>query len=198
MSEQMSDTIQILLKEVFGDKAEIHSFEPSRKTFQKLQSNAGNKAGINLYNFGFGDENNKAVLFSDSDESGLPSVYKRKLDHFNIDMGQSEEIEIKTLDSFCAYRGIERVQLSQIRRRRPRKKVLDGCSKMLGSGAVDFIQFEFGGCNIDSRTYFQDLYCLLNDRYKINRILKDGLYPISRYKEMYEAFTTTNYLAEKK
>ncbi len=84
----MSDTIQILLKEVFGDKAEIHSFEPSRKTFQKLQSNAGNKAGINLYNFGFGDENNKAVLFSDSDESGLPSVYKRKLDHFNIDMGQ--------------------------------------------------------------------------------------------------------------
>ncbi len=69
---------------------------------------------------------------------------------------------------------------------------------MLGSGAVDFIQFEFGGCNIDSRTYFQDFYYLLNDRYKISRILKDGLYPISRYKEMYEAFTTTNYLAEKK
>ena len=30
------------------------------------------------------------------------------------------------------------------------------------------------------------------------RYTKDGLYKIDSYKEMYEAFTTTNYLAERK
>jgi len=69
---------------------------------------------------------------------------------------------------------------------------------MLHSGSIDFIQFEFGGCNIDSRTYFQDFYYLLKDNYKIYRIVKDGIYPINQYREMYEAFITTNYLAEKK
>ncbi|PIU68183.1 hypothetical protein COS81_04905 [candidate division WWE3 bacterium CG06_land_8_20_14_3_00_42_16] len=34
----------ILLKEIFGEKAEIHVFEPSAKTFQKLQLNVGGTA----------------------------------------------------------------------------------------------------------------------------------------------------------
>ena len=69
---------------------------------------------------------------------------------------------------------------------------------MLENHKVDFIQFEFGGRNIDSRTYFQDFYYLLKEDYYIYRIVKDGLYKIERYKEMYEAFITTNYLAERK
>lgn len=188
----------IILKELFGEKATIHSFEPSHKTFQKLQLNIGDKTRINLYNFGFGNENAKTVLFSNSDESGLASVYKRKLDHFNINMNQSEEIEIKTLDSFCEEHKIERINFLKLDVEGHEKKVLDGASKILKSGAIDFIQFEFGSCNIDSRTYFQDFYYLLNDNYKIYRIVKDGLYQIKQYKEMYEAFTVTNYLAEKK
>jgi len=38
---------------------------------------------------------------------------------------------------------------------------------------------------------------LLKDDYYIYRIVKDGLYKIERYKEIYEAFITTNYLAER-
>ena len=81
---------------------------------------------------------------------------------------------------------------------RKKLKALNGAAQMINSKQIDVIQFEFGGCNIDSRTYFQDFYYLLKDNYKIYRILKDGLYQINQYKEIYEAFTTTNYLAEKK
>jgi len=188
----------ILLKEVFGEKAAIHSFEPSHKTFQKLRSNIGDKTAMSLYNFGFGNENATVALFSNSDESGLASVYKRKLDHFHIDMNQREEVEIKTLDSFCTEYTIEHIHFLKLDVEGHEKKVLDGASNMLKTGAIDFIQFEFGGCNIDSRTYFQDFFYLLKDNYKIYRIVKDGLYQIDQYKEMYEAFTTTNYLAERK
>ena len=128
----------------------------------------------------------------------MASVYKRKLDHFNIYMNQSEEIEIQTLDAFCKDHKIERIHLLKLDVEGHEKKVLDGASRMLKSGAIDFIQFEFGSCNIDSKTYFQDFYYLLKDNYKIYRILKNGLYQLNQYKEIYEAFSTTNYLAEKK
>lgn len=188
----------ILLKEVFREKAIIYSFEPSYKTFCKLESNIGDETRINLYNFGLGNENSKIVLFSNQDESGLASVYKRKLDHFNIHMNQSEEVEVKTLDFFCNENKINHIHVLKLDVEGHEKKVLDGASEMLSAGAIDFIQFEFGGCNIDSGTYFQDFYYLLSKNYKIYRIVKDGLYPINQYKEIYESFLTTNYLAEKK
>jgi hypothetical protein len=52
------------------------------------------------------------------------------------------------------------------------------------------------GCNLDSRTFFRDFFYFLNEKYKIFRILKDGLYPINRYKETCELFMATNFLAE--
>jgi hypothetical protein len=69
---------------------------------------------------------------------------------------------------------------------------------MISEKKIDNIQFEFGGCNIDSRTYFQDFFYLLKDNYRIYRVLKDGLFEIPTYKETYEIFTTINYSAVKK
>jgi hypothetical protein len=77
-------------------------------------------------------------------------------------------------------------------------KVLNGSKGMLNEGKIDFIQFEFGGCNIDSRTYFQDFFYLLKERYRIYRIIGDGLYEIRQYREQFEIFTTTNFFAERK
>ena len=69
---------------------------------------------------------------------------------------------------------------------------------MINDKRIDAIQFEFGGCNIDSRTFFQDFFYLLKDHYKIYRVLKDGLLEMPIYKETYEIFITINYLAIKK
>lgn len=187
-----------LLKEAFGEKAIVFSFEPAKKTFQRLKSNLDNKTGVHFYNFGFGNENAKIILYADSDESGLASIYKRRLDHLNINLDAREEIEVKTLDSFCDEKKIKHIHFVKIDVEGNELMVLKGASKMIDAGAIDFIQFEFGGCNIDSRTYFQDFYYLLKDKYNIYRIVKDGLWPIKQYKEAYETFITTNYLAEKK
>ncbi len=188
----------VLVKDVFGEQARVYAFEPSHKTFQTLQANLGDKNGVKIYNFGFGDKNSKEVLFSDLDQSGLASIYKRNLDHLQIVMNKEEEVEIKTLDVFVEEHDINHIHLLKLDVEGHEKKVLDGAAKMLKSGAIDFIQFEFGGCNLDSRTYFRDFYYLLHDNYKIYRIVKDGLYQIYQYKEMYEIFVAANYLAEKR
>jgi len=73
-----------------------------------------------------------------------------------------------------------------------------GGKEMINGNKIKFIQFEFGGCNIDAKTYFQDFWYLLNSRYKIYRVVKNGLYQIKQYKESYELFITTNFFAEHK
>ena len=112
-------------------------------------------------------------------------------------MHAQEEIKIKTIDSYCDEHAIKTINLLKLDIEGHELDALKGAKRMLSSGAIDFIQFEFGGCNIDSRTYFQDFYYLLKDDFRFFRILKDGLFPIKSYKEEYEVFITTNFLAEK-
>ena len=134
-------------------------------------------------------------MFSNEDGSGLASIYHRRLDHFGISMKHIEEIQLRTLDNFCGEMGIHHIDLLKLDVEGYELKVLMGAQHLINSNSIDFIQFEFGGCNIDSRTYFQDFFYLLNPHYKIYRILKDGLAFINNYKETCEIFITTNYLA---
>jgi FkbM family methyltransferase len=188
----------LLVKNIFGERAKLYAFEPAKKSYKVLKSTIANITKTYIHQIGLGKTNTKTTLFTDSDKSKLASVFKRKLDHFHIDLKNQEKIEIKTLDTFCKKENIERIHFLKLDVEGNELQVLEGSSRMLKNGKIDFIQFEFGGCNIDSRTYFQDFYYLLKDQYKIFRILKDGIYQIDQYKETYEAFTTTNFLAERK
>ncbi len=187
-----------LLNMVFKEKAQIYSFEPSKNTFKELNETICDFKNIEIFNFGFGNESQKIELYTNAQGSGLASLYKRRLDHFKINMDKCEVIDIKTIDDFCIEKNINQIHFLKLDVEGHEFKVLEGAKRMLKSGSIDFIQFEFGGCNIDSRTFFQDFFYLLNDQYTIFRILKNGLYPIHEYKEIYEAFLTTNYLAQKK
>ena len=72
--------------------------------------------------------------------------------------------------------------------------VLEGFGKLILK--TKLIQFEFGGCNIDTRTYFQDFwYFFLERNFIIYRITPRGFLRIRSYKEKYEFFQTTNYIA---
>ena len=66
-------------------------------------------------------------------------------------------------------------------------------------GNVRSIQFEFGGCNIDTKTYFQDFWYFFKERdFDLYRISPLGLIRILEYKESDEFFTATNYIAKRK
>jgi len=187
----------ILLSKLFSNqKKEIYSFEPSKKTFSQLRENCRKHEDIKVFNFGLSDKEERVKLFLDKETSGMASIYKRRLDHFNIYMDIEEEIQLKTVDGFCANNRIERIDLLKLDVEGNELKVLEGAKKMLGKRVIKFIQFEFGGCNIDSRTYFRDFYYKLKGNYKIYRIVGDGLREIRQYKELDELFITTNFLAE--
>ena len=67
---------------------------------------------------------------------------------------------------------------------------------MIAEGRIKAIQFEFGGANINSRSFMRDFFDLLTPQYTVHRVLQHGLYPILRYGETLEIFKrATNYLA---
>ncbi len=186
------------LSEFFGPQATIHSFEPSEKTYKLFLSNTSKQSNIIPNNLGMGAEPSTITLYSNDDGSGLASVYHRKLDHFGLSMDKKEVIKLSTIDVYCKENEIKKIHFLKLDIEGHELSALHGASAMLATGAIDFIQFEFGGCNIDSRTYFQDFFYLLKDNYMIYRILENGLYEITQYKEIYEVFITVNYLAIRK
>ncbi|MDO8525816.1 MAG: FkbM family methyltransferase [Candidatus Omnitrophota bacterium] len=182
----------------FDDAAFIYSFEPLKAAFKALCGNIKGRVNIKVYNFGFGPAGGRVPIYFDRIDSTLASLFPRRMDHLGVDNSRSEEIEVRTLDDFCKENGISRINLLKIDTEGGEIDVLKGSVTMLDSGSIDIIQFEFGGFNIASRTFFQDFFYLLSPCFKIYRILKDGFAEVTAYKEAQEVFLTTNYMAVSK
>jgi FkbM family methyltransferase len=174
---------------------DLHCFEPSPGAFEALAVALAGERRATLANFGLSNEERKATLHADAAASGLASVHKRRLDHFGISFESEEEIFLRRLDDVCKERSVGHIDLLKLDVEGHELRVLEGAGDLLRSRAIDMVQFEFGGCNIDSRTYLQDFYYLLSPSYRIHRIVKDGIVPVDTYRERYECFITTNFLA---
>jgi len=170
----------------------LYCFEPSLKTFEVLQKNLPTHSNICLNNFGLSDIEQQKEIFQDKELSGITSLYNRRLNHLGINFNKTEQSLFKTLEQYCCKNEINNINFLKLDVEGHELNVLKGGSHFLSK--IDFIQFEFGGCNIDSRTYFQDFYYLLKDNFNLFYILKNGMVKITEYKELYEVFLTTNFL----
>lgn len=149
-------------------------------------------------NAAVGKENGTATLHYDKEGSGIASLYDRQLDYFGIDFGKSEEVQVVTLDSYCGEAGLDFIHLLKMDIEGNEYNALLGARNLLASGRIGLIQFEFGGCNIDSRTFFRDFWNLLHESYDIYRIMCDGFLKVGKYEELLECFVTTNYICSLK
>lgn len=182
--------------EIFGDlDYQLHIFEPSKGTYEKLLTNVGSLPQLRFHNVGLSNKKDAAVLFSSEEKSSLASLYPRNLDHTSIDFSKEETVSLNTLDGFCEENNIRAIDFLKTDVEGHELKVFEGAQQLLRNKKIKVIQFEFGGCNIDSRTFFKDFYLLLHTDYKLFRIVKNGLVPLPRYTEDYEIFKSSNFLA---
>ncbi len=188
----------IALADFFGPDSTVHAFEPSKDTFQKLKATIGTRSNVVANNCGLSDSEGTLKLYKNTDRHTLASVYQRDLEHYDLKLDQVEEIQLSTVDAFCARNTIERLHFLKIDIEGHELSALKGAERMIREGRIDFIQFEFGGANVDSRTYFRDFFTLLKGNFRLYRIVRNGLQPIEHYTESYEQFNTINYLAAKR
>jgi hypothetical protein len=93
--------------------------------------------------------------------------------------------------------GVGRIDLLKIDVEGHELEVLRGAESLFAGRGVRMVTFEFGGCDIDSRTFFQDFWYFFRERGmgRLFRITPSGyLAPIRHYREADEQFRTTNFL----
>lgn len=189
--------LRLILANMPAASSTIHCFEPGRETFRCLTEAFPDPMGIKLNQTAMGSHSGEAVLHYDIEGSGLASSTRRRLDHFAIDFNKAENVSVTTIDHYCAAHGISHIHLLKIDVEGHELDVLAGASGMFADRAIDVVTFEFGGCNIDTRTFFQDFwYFFQKVNFSLFRITPSGyLYPISSYNEINEQFRTTNFIA---
>jgi len=184
----------------FAANLRLYAFEPSRETYRSLAQRMSAYQNVECFNFGFGDREEATTLYTWAGMPGLSSVYDRF--HFQNNglhgehAHKSEEtVRLTTIDDFCVERNIERIALLKLDVEGHELNILRGAADLIHSNGIDFVQFEFGGSNVDSRTFLHDFVDLLSPGYRLYRILKDGLALIEPYNERNEIFLYSNYLA---
>ncbi len=177
--------------EICGDHVVIYAIEPAGAAFKRLAEGFGNDPRVHVLKAGIGAAPGVATLWSDAPGSVLASLYVNPVNG----KVAGEEIEVVTLDGFCEEHGITHVDLLKLDLEGGELDALRGATRLLESGVVRFIQFEFGQPSLGARTYFVDLFELLHPRYDIYRVLPTALEPLAGYHETLEVFMSTNYLA---
>lgn len=171
------------------------AFEPSTHAFSELQNNLEPDERVILVNTGVGGFSGSAKLYSDFGGSGMGSLTKRKLEHFGVNFNFEEEITLTTLDDWCTANNLWPDMIKMDVEGHELEVLANGVEAINHAAAI---QFEFGGCNIDTRTFFQDFWYFFKEHsFKIWRITPSGIYQVKNYSEYDESFVTTNYIASR-
>lgn len=170
-----------------------HLFEPSKFNFRIIEKLFYLNQKIKINKLALSNYSSKGKLFSNIEGSGLASLTKRRLDHFAIDMKLQEEVEIIRFDEYWVnYKKV--IDFVKIDVEGHELNVLKGFGDFIFK--TKLIQFEFGGTNIDTKTYFQDLWYFFKERqFIIFRLTPRGIKRIKSYREHDEQFIYTNYIA---
>ena len=175
----------------------LYCFEPVPGNFQLLGERMkpfGTRA--RCLPVGLGNAPMEVPMYSNSDASPLASLFHRDLDYVDIPMqALGEKVKIETLEAFCGEAHIVHIDFMKIDVEGNEVAVLEGALPLLRAGAIDVIQFEFGGTSIDSHTYLKNIFDLVHGEYRIFRLLQDGVYEYAAYSPVWEIPSLANYVA---
>lgn len=178
----------------------LHAFEPSKPTFENLLKNQL-PDNVKCNNIALSSKKGKAKLYIFENISSLNSMYYRKgLESFGLKSQEKEEIiQMETLDNYCKENNIKYIDFLKIDVEGHELEVFKGAKNFLKNGNIKIIQFEYGGCNIDSRILLMDIFTFISDfNYNFYKIYPNRIKHIERYDQKLENFAYQNWLLIRK
>ncbi|MDH4164296.1 MAG: FkbM family methyltransferase [Nitrospirota bacterium] len=173
----------------------IHLFEPTSACFDTLQRSFTDPRQFILNRKAVSDRTGTATIFFDQHQSSLASLHQRDLSTYAIQMDKEERIDAIRLDEYIPGAKIEHIHFIKLDVEGHERAALDGMGGFLRSDFVDFIQFEYGGANLDSCTTLQQLYSRFEKAgFIVAKIMPRGL-DIRAYSPWMDNFQYANYVA---
>ena len=164
-----------------GPQTTVHSFEPHPVSFEKL-AKAAAIDGFTAHNFALGNKRSEIDFFDYADEAGSQhaSVYRDVIEGVHRRPAASQKVRCETLDAVVTEMEIASIDLLKIDTEGHEFAVLRGAKRMLKSGQIDVIQFEFNEMNVISRVFMKDFFDLLPN-YRFFRLLENGVIELPDY-----------------
>ncbi len=176
-------------------KYSLHVFEPTMKCFLTLQERFGGITSIVLNRKALSDQDGILGIYYDKAQSGLASLHKRNLSYYNIEMSESEKVEAISAENYIRTNTVKHINFLKIDVEGHELKVLHGFGGYLSGSFIDFIQFEYGGANLDSHTSLMEIYYFLQNRgFTLTKIMVNGL-EVREYFPYMDNFSYANYVA---
>jgi FkbM family methyltransferase len=169
----------------------IFSFEALPATFEILKGNLRTCENVTLVNYALGDQEETRAIYTDGAGSGLTSFYPRE----SMNQPEAVHISVTTVDLFCEKNNISNIDFLKIDVEGFEFEVLKGAEKMISSGRVANIQFEFGENYLNTGIHLQTFFQFLS-AYNVSRVLRNGLRRYEHFDKIWEVYSAANYLAE--
>jgi len=172
--------------------ATLHCFEPSKPTFQRLQERV--PANVTCNNLGLSSTGGEATLYVFSEEAGSNSLHQRK-GLGGAAQEKEEKVILDTIDGYCQRFGVRNIDLLKVDVEGHELEVFKGGKELLRRGQIKRIQFEYGGCNIDSRTLLKDFFEFFEPYgYVFHKLRPKMLQRIARYDQRLETYQYQNWV----
>lgn len=176
-------------------EAVIHAFEPIPSVFDSLLGRFHGSDSIQCWPIALSDQEAQLQLWWDPAHDSLASSVARA----GVPSGRLSQhtATARRLDAWANDNGVVHIDLLKVDVEGHEPAVLRGAEGLLRAGAIDWIQFEFGGTAIDAGFHLRDLLDLLGSGYVVHRLASDGLGRLLRYSERAEIATFHNYIARR-
>ncbi|WP_293336591.1 FkbM family methyltransferase [Microcoleus sp. CAWBG58] len=179
-----------------GHDVEIHLFEPIPHVYKTLIQNLDKKVIFN--NLGVGHKEEVKTFYYYESNPLLSTFYRRVDVEKQGWLNPPKEITVltTTIDNYCQRHGIKRINFLKIDVGGSELDVLYGSKHFLETGRIDYLQFEYGGTYLDSKTKLKEAFEYLQKfRYSIFKILPDRLEYKPTFLPEDENFEFSNFLA---
>lgn len=173
---------------------DLHIFEPAAVNVARLRERFGGQPAVRINAAAVAAQDGSAVLYGDAPGSGLASLSRRRLDHRGITFDCSEPVQTLRFERYWQQvLGGRTIDLLKLDIEGHELEALQGMGPALAATRV--LQFEFGGCNIDTRSFLQDFFYFFEAAgFALHRITPLGLEALPAYREIDEFFSTTNFI----
>ena len=122
-------------------------------------------------------------------------MYQRNLKRHNIELGMKEVIKTKRLDEYIEQNKLNHIDFMKVDVEGHEMCVFEGMGRFLNSDFIDYIQFEYGGANLDSMTSLMNFYELFESKgFRLAKMMPGGL-QIRVHETFLENFVYSNYVA---
>lgn len=171
----------------------IFAFEPIPHCFESFKKRHAGGSDTHVFNCAISNEIGSLPFYYYAHNTGCSGFSERKL------LGKVSHVfnvPTDTIDSFCTFHEIDRINFLKIDTEGAELKVLQGALGLLKAGRIDLIQFEYGGTYPDAGITFKEVYDLLSDaHYHVFRMHPKGLIKVNGATPKRENGRYTNYFA---